>query len=117
LSAPRCWPTGIDVFGDKAVAVRTASGRTIRAAKAIVADTAASTLYRELLWRSVTPEILHADLDRFEWDLPTVKINYRLSSTPSADYPRVRQCSALLSLCSPDRPERRSRCSAVSGDG
>jgi len=68
--------------GTGAQGVRTASGHTVSARRAIVADVAVPTLYRDLLPPSAVPSRLLADLDRFTWDYPTVKINYRLSGTP-----------------------------------
>ena len=68
--------------GTSATAVRTASGHTVVARRAIVVDVAVPTLYRELLPEAAVPSRLLADLDRFVWDYPTVKINYRLSRTP-----------------------------------
>ena len=68
--------------GTSANAVRTASGHTVAARRAIVADVAVPTLYRDLLPEASVPSGLLADLDRFVWDYPTVKINYRLSGTP-----------------------------------
>jgi phytoene dehydrogenase-like protein len=68
--------------GTTAKAVRTASGHTVVARRAIVADVAVPTLYRELLPEASVASRLLADLDRFVWDYPTVKINYRLSGTP-----------------------------------
>ncbi|CAN5664616.1 NAD(P)/FAD-dependent oxidoreductase [soil metagenome] len=72
---------GIDVSGGRAVAVRTASGQRITATRAVVADVAVTALYRDLLAAVDLPAGLLRDLDRFEWDLPTVKVNYRLRDT------------------------------------
>ncbi|MGX7680541.1 phytoene desaturase family protein [Jatrophihabitans sp. DSM 45814] len=74
---------GVDVRGGKAVGVRTASGQRIFAAKAVIADTSATALYRDLLHEADLPASLLADLEKFQWDLPTVKVNYRLSHTPA----------------------------------
>jgi phytoene dehydrogenase-like protein len=73
----------IEVRSGAAAAVRTASGQTVRASKAIVGDVAATALYRELLAPDVVPATLRDELHRFSWDLPTVKINYRLRATPA----------------------------------
>jgi phytoene dehydrogenase-like protein len=46
----------------------------------VIADTSAPVLYRELLPDATIPAGLRRDLDeRFEWDYPTVKLNFRLS--------------------------------------
>lgn len=69
------------VSGGRALGVVTADGRAVRATRAVVADTSAPALYDRLLPRSAVPSGLRAELDRFAWDLPTVKLNYRLHST------------------------------------
>jgi phytoene dehydrogenase-like protein len=73
---------GIDVADGKAVGVRTASGATVHAARAVVGDVAATSLYRQLLRPTDLPSGLLDELESFEWDLPTVKVNYRLQSDP-----------------------------------
>lgn len=65
----------------RAVGVRTRGGREIAARRAVIADTSAPALYRRLLPDRVVPPGLLAELERFQWDLPTVKVNYRLSAT------------------------------------
>ena len=73
--------TRVDVRGGRAGAVLTAGGRWIRARRAVVADTSAPALYGDLLSDDVVPPRVRDDLDRrFEWDLPTVKLNYRLDA-------------------------------------
>ncbi|HEX8518975.1 MAG TPA: NAD(P)/FAD-dependent oxidoreductase [Pseudonocardia sp.] len=68
----------IDVRGGRAVAVHTAAGLTVRVRRAVVADVNAPTLYRDLLPRDALPARLLADLDRFLWDTPVVKLNWAL---------------------------------------
>jgi phytoene dehydrogenase-like protein len=68
----------IEVSGGRAVAVHTASGLSVRVRRAVVADVAAPTLYRDLLLPEVLPPRLHADLARFVWDTPVVKVNWAL---------------------------------------
>ncbi|MDT5064072.1 MAG: hypothetical protein QOK02_227 [Mycobacterium sp.] len=70
--------TSIDVRGDRAVAVRTADGATVKCRRAVVADTSAPQLYRQLLPTNALPSALHRDLDHFVWDTPVLKINYAL---------------------------------------
>jgi phytoene dehydrogenase-like protein len=69
----------IEVRGGRAVAVHTATGLTVRARRAVVADVAAPVLYRDLLPADALPRRLHADLERFVWDTPVVKVNWALS--------------------------------------
>jgi phytoene dehydrogenase-like protein len=48
--------------------------------RAVIADTSAPVLYDDLLPEALIPGGLRRDLDeRFEWDHPTVKLNFRLS--------------------------------------
>lgn len=72
----------IDVVDGRAAIVRTAGGSAFWARRAVVADTSAPMLYEELLSEHAVPPRLRASLRDFAWDLPTVKINYRLRSTP-----------------------------------
>ncbi len=68
----------IDVRAGRAVAVHTAAGLTVRVRRAVIADVNAPTLYRDLLPADAVPARLHADLDRFAWDTPVVKLNWAL---------------------------------------
>ena len=70
---------GIDVSAGKVTGVRTASGERIAVRRAVIADVSAPALYGELLPPASVPSGLRRDLDSFEWDYPTVKLNYRLS--------------------------------------
>lgn len=63
----------------RAVGVRTAGGHVVRASRAVIADVAAPHLYRKLLPADVLPPRLLEDLEHFQWDLPTVKVNWALS--------------------------------------
>lgn len=78
--------TGVEVErvlvrGGRATGVETAGGRRVRARRAVLADTSAPALYGRLLDRDVVPAGLHARLERrFTWDLPTLKLNYRLTA-------------------------------------
>jgi phytoene dehydrogenase-like protein len=64
------------VRGGRAVGVRTVGGREIRARRAVLADVDAPRLFTELVGEQHLPARLRADLRRFEWDLPTVKLNW-----------------------------------------
>ena len=68
----------IDVSGGRAVGVHTSSGLTVRARRAVVADVSAPALYQRLLPPAALPARLRADLDRFAWDTPVVKVNWAL---------------------------------------
>ena len=65
--------------------VRTAGGATVRAGRAVVADTSAPMLYEELLSEHEVSPRLRQALGDFAWDLPTVKVNYRMSGDAAVD--------------------------------
>ena len=71
--------TGIDVHTGRARGVRLADGTRITARKAVIADVPAPALYRDLLPHDAVPQRIHDDLDRFQWDNPTLKVNWALS--------------------------------------
>lgn len=76
--------TGVSVSrirlrGRRVHAVETRGGRRIRVRRAVVADTSALGLYDQLLDPEDVPSGLRRRLERFVWDLPTVKLNFRLS--------------------------------------
>jgi phytoene dehydrogenase-like protein len=71
--------TSVVAPAGRALGVVTATGRRVRARRAVLADVGVPALYRELLPPSAVPRRLLDDLDNFEWDLPTVKIDYALS--------------------------------------
>ncbi|WP_232664596.1 phytoene desaturase family protein [Pseudonocardia sp. TRM90224] len=68
----------IEVSGGRAVAVRSASGLTVRARRAVIADVSAPLLFGDLLPADALPARLRADLERFAWDTAVVKINWAL---------------------------------------
>ncbi|MFR9801245.1 phytoene desaturase family protein [Pseudonocardia sp. RS010] len=68
----------ITVSGGRVRAVHTAAGTTVRVRRAVVADVAAPTLYRDLLPADAVPARVHRDLDRFAWDTPVVKLDWAL---------------------------------------
>ncbi|NLG56742.1 MAG: NAD(P)/FAD-dependent oxidoreductase, partial [Rhodococcus sp.] len=86
---------GIDIRSGRARGVRTASGRYIAARKAVIADTSALSLYRDLLAAHSLPTHLRDDLDRFEWDTPTVKVNYALSQKVPWKSTRLRDAGTV----------------------
>ncbi|MBE1877483.1 NAD(P)/FAD-dependent oxidoreductase [Myceligenerans sp. TRM 65318] len=66
------------VAGNRAVGVRTAQGELVHARRAVLADVSAPALYRELVGTAHLPARLVRDLDRFQWDHPTFKVNWAL---------------------------------------
>lgn len=78
----------IDVANGRVRGVRLDSGELI-AADSVLADVDAPQLYLRLLDREHLPERLIADVERFQWDVSTVKLNWALSqpipwTTPDA---------------------------------
>ena len=65
--------------GSRAVAVRTSTGEEIRVERAIVADTAAPTLFLELLESSVVPSTVLAAMRRFRRGFGTFKVDWALA--------------------------------------
>ncbi|MDX3531226.1 NAD(P)/FAD-dependent oxidoreductase [Streptomyces sp. ID05-39B] len=62
----------------RAVGVRTADGGTLTARRAVLADVSVPALYGELVEREHLPAQLLADLERFEWDFATFKVDWAL---------------------------------------
>lgn len=65
----------IEIVGGRATGVQLSSGEYVGARRAVLADVTAPALYDELIGR----DRLAADLDRFQWDTPTMKVNWALS--------------------------------------
>jgi phytoene dehydrogenase-like protein len=85
----------IDVRAGRAVAVHTTAGLTVRVRRAVIADVNAPTLYRDLLPESAVPARLRADLDRFAWDTPVVKVNWALDRPIPWRAPEVAQAGTV----------------------
>jgi phytoene dehydrogenase-like protein len=71
--------TAITVRDRRAVAVVLADGETIAAPRGILADVGAPALYRDLVGEDHLPARVVADLDRFQYDPATFKIDWALS--------------------------------------
>ncbi|MCU1493298.1 MAG: FAD-dependent oxidoreductase [Acidimicrobiaceae bacterium] len=72
--------TEIVVRHGRAVGVKTRSGDTVDARRAVLADVAAPVLYGDLVAPEHLPaEVLH-DLERFQWDMATVKLDWALDA-------------------------------------
>jgi len=72
--------TRVVVGNGRALGVRLADGRAVRARKAVLADVPAPTLYRTLVGDGHLPERLLDDLGLFEWDDATIKVDWALSA-------------------------------------
>ena len=68
----------VEVAGGRAVGVRLQDGTTVFARRAVVADVDAPALYRDLVGLDRLPERMRRQLDRFQWDHATVKVNWAL---------------------------------------
>lgn len=68
------------VRGGRAVGVTVRGGGAVRARRAVLADVVAPALYRDLLPPGTVPTSLLRDLDRFEWDGATIKVNWATDS-------------------------------------
>lgn len=79
----------IGVVGGRAGTVHTAAGMTVRARRAVLADVSAPALYQRLLPADALPARLHADLERFSWDTPVVKVNWALDGPIPWQAPNV----------------------------
>ncbi|HEX6310206.1 MAG TPA: NAD(P)/FAD-dependent oxidoreductase [Acidimicrobiia bacterium] len=79
-SSVRCGTrvTGIDVRAGRAAGVTCADGTAIRARKAVLADTGAPALYRELVGEEHLPASYLDSLRDFEYDHATFKVDWAL---------------------------------------
>jgi phytoene dehydrogenase-like protein len=68
------------VEGGRACGVRVEDGTMVRVRRGVLADVDATTLYGRLLSGHTLPLRLTRDLRRFQWDNPTVKVNWALES-------------------------------------
>lgn len=82
--------TGIEVAGGRATGVRLADGEVIRARHAVLADVPAPTLYRSMISPEHLPPRLLQDLEKFQWDNGTVKVDWALSAPVPWTQPDVR---------------------------
>jgi phytoene dehydrogenase-like protein len=83
------------VRGGRAVAVRTSTGETIDAERAVLADVAAPALYGGLVGRDHLPPSFLKDLTRFQWDMSTVKVDWALEGLVPWNAPEARQAGTV----------------------
>ncbi|MET7455731.1 NAD(P)/FAD-dependent oxidoreductase [Streptomyces sp. NPDC005574] len=62
----------------RAVGVRTADGDTVTARRAVLADVSVPALYGDLVEAEHLPSQLLSDLERFQWDFATFKVDWAL---------------------------------------
>jgi phytoene dehydrogenase-like protein len=70
----------IAVRGGRAVGVRTTDGTAVRVRRAVIADTSAPRLYRDLLPTDSVPAAVLDSMRHFDWDTPVLKVNYALDA-------------------------------------
>jgi len=68
----------LEVRGGRAVAVRTADGQVVPVGRAVIGAVDAITLYRRLIGEDHLPPAVVADLERFQFDNATVKVDWAL---------------------------------------
>lgn len=83
------------VQGGRARGVRLVDGTVLTARRAILADVAAPALYQRLLATAPLPERLRQDIDKFQWDHATLKLNWALSGPIPWRSPRVRTAGTV----------------------
>lgn len=71
--------SGVLVAGGRAMGVRDEHGTLVRARNAVLADVPATALYGSLVARKHLPARLLSDLERFDWDDATIKVDWALS--------------------------------------
>ena len=68
--------TRLVIRSGRVAGVRTAGGRSVAARRAVLASVDAPRLYHDLVGDEHLPRPILQDLARFQWDLPTVKVNW-----------------------------------------
>ena len=68
----------IEMTGGRATGVRLQDGTRISARRAVLADVDAPSLYRDLVGFERLPGRMQRNLERFQWDHATVKLNWAL---------------------------------------
>lgn len=71
--------TRVVVGGGRALGVRTADGDAVPARRAVLADVSAPELYGALVAPEHLPERVRSDMERFQWDFATFKVDWALS--------------------------------------
>ncbi|MET0133752.1 MAG: NAD(P)/FAD-dependent oxidoreductase [Kibdelosporangium sp.] len=71
--------TEVLLHDGRAVGVRDAEGEVVQARRAVLADVPAPTLYLDLVGADHLPGKFRSDLDKFEWDDSTIKVDWALS--------------------------------------
>jgi phytoene dehydrogenase-like protein len=70
----------VETTQGRATGVRLADGTRVQARRAVLADVDAPSLYRDLVGLDQLPHRMRRNLERFQWDHATVKLNWALDS-------------------------------------
>jgi phytoene dehydrogenase-like protein len=87
--------TDVVVAGGRALGVRDAKGGLVRARRAVLADVPAPVLYRNLVGAEHLPARLVSDLDHFDWDDATIKVDWALSGPVPWIAPEVAEAGTV----------------------
>ena len=79
----------------RAIGVRTGSGETFNAKRAVIADVAAPVLYADLVGYQHLSTPMVKDLSRFQWDMSTIKIDWALDAPVPWDAPGAREAGTV----------------------
>lgn len=85
----------IETDTNGASGVRLASGEVIRATRAVLADVAAPHLYRDLVGLDRLPGRVARDIETFEWDMATLKVNWALRESIPWTAPAARRAGTV----------------------
>jgi phytoene dehydrogenase-like protein len=70
----------VTVSSGRATGVVLASGELLRARRAVLAAVNAPVLFQQMVGAEHLPSAFLTDLERFQWDAPTLKLNWALSA-------------------------------------
>jgi phytoene dehydrogenase-like protein len=110
--------TQIECRESRATAVFTSSGSRHVAERAVIADVGPVQLYRELLREWPRPTALDRDLDRFQYDSATVKVDWTLDGPIPWEAPGARAAGTIHVAEGVDALTRHAAelaCSQISG--
>ncbi|MER6440172.1 NAD(P)/FAD-dependent oxidoreductase [Streptomyces sp. NPDC001185] len=87
--------TEVVVRGGRAVGVRTRDGEAVQARRAVLADVSAPALYGSLVGEQHLPGQLLRDLERFQWDFSTFKVDWALTGPVPWTCPEATQAGTV----------------------
>jgi phytoene dehydrogenase-like protein len=87
--------TKVLLAGGRAMGVQDVHGELVRAHRAVLADVPAPALYLDLVGAEHLPARLVSDLDNFEWDDATIKVDWALSGPVPWTAPEAKQAGTV----------------------